>query len=179
MANRWGKNWKQWQTLFSWAPKSLWAVTATMKLKDPCSLEEKLWKTYKSVLNTRGIDLPIKSPYSQNYGFSGSRIQMWELDHKEGRVLKNWCFWTVVLEQTLKRPLDYGKIKPVNPKGNQCWVFIGRTDAEAPTLWSPDVKSRLIGKDPDARKDWRQEEKEMTEDRWLGGITDSTDMNSE
>ena len=156
MANRWGKNWKQWQTLFSWAPKSLWAVTATMKLKDPCSLEEKLWKTYKSVLNTRGIDLPIKSPYSQNYGFSGSRIQMWELDHKEGRVLKNWCFWTVVLEKTFESFSGSKEIKPVNPKGNQPWIFIWRTDAEveAPTLWPPDVKSWLIEKYPDAGKDW-------------------------
>ena len=95
---------------------------------------------------------------------------MWELDHKEGWVLKNWCFWTVVLEKTLENPLDYKEIKPVNPKGNQSWIFIGRTDAEAeaPILCPPDAKSRLIGKDPDAEKDWGQEEKETTEDNMFG-----------
>ena len=88
---------------------------------------------------------------------------MWELDHKEGQSLKNWCFWTVVLEKTLESPLDSKEIKPVNPKGNQSWIFIGRTDAEVPILWPPDVKSWLIGKDPDAGKDWGQEEKGTTE----------------
>ena len=94
---------------------------------------------------------------------------MWELDHKEGWVLKSWCFRAVVLEKTLESPLDCKEIKPVNPKGNQHWMFIGRTDAEVPILWSHDAKSRLIGKDPDAGKDWRQEEKGTTEDeivRW-------------
>ena len=91
---------------------------------------------------------------------------MWELDHKEGWALKNWCFWTVVLEKTLESPLDSKEIKPVNSKGNQSWIFIGRTDAEAeaPILWPPDAKSRLTRKDPDAGKDWRQEEKGMTEE---------------
>ena len=95
---------------------------------------------------------------------------MWELDHKEGWVLKNWCFWTVVLEKTLESPLDCKEIKPVNPKGNQPWTFIGRTDAEAEALilWLPDAKSQLTGKDPDAGKDWRQEEKETTEDEMVG-----------
>ena len=95
-----------------------------------------------------------KGLYSQNYGFSSSHVQMWELDHKEGWVL-NWCFWTVVLEKTLESPLDRKEIKPVNPKGNQPWIFIGRTDAEAetPILWPPDVKSWLTGKDPAAGKD--------------------------
>ena len=83
---------------------------------------------------------------------------MWQLDHKEGWVLKNWCFWTVVLEKTLESPLDYKEIKPVNPKANQSWIFSGRTDAEAPTLESPEAKSQLIGKDPDAGKDWRQKQ---------------------
>ena len=87
----------------------------------------------------------------------------WELDHKESWVPKNCCFWTVVLEKTLESPLDCKEIQPVSPKGNESWIFIGRTDAEAetPILWPPDVKSRLIGKDPDAGKDWRQEEKEI------------------
>ena len=93
-----------------------------------------------------------------------------ELDYKEGRALKNWCFWTVVLEKILESPLDCKEIKPVNPKGNQSWVFTGRTDAksEAPVLWPPDVKNWLTGKDPDAGKDWRQEEKGMTEDEMVG-----------
>jgi len=107
---------------------------------------------------------------SQNYGFPSSCVWIWELDHKESWMLKNWCFWTVVLEKTLKSPLDCQEMKPVNPKGNQCWIFIGRTDAEAkaPILWPPDVKNWLIWKDPDAGKDWRQEEKGMTEDEMVG-----------
>ena len=98
-------------------------------------------------------------------GFSRSHVWMWELDHKEGWVLKNWCFQTV--EKTLKSPLDCKEIKPVNPKGNQSWIVIGRTDAEAPILWPPDVKSQLTGKDCDAGKDWRQEEKGTTEDEMV------------
>ena len=94
---------------------------------------------------------------------------MWELDHKESWVLKNWCFWTVVLEKTLESPLGC-KIKPVNTKGNQSWIFIGKTDAkvEAPIIWPPDVKTQLIRKDPDAGKDWRQEEKGRAEDEMIG-----------
>ena len=99
-----------------------------------------------------------------------SRVWMWELDYKEIWAQKNWCFWTVVLEKTLERPLDCKEIQPVHPKGNPSWVFIGRTDVEAetPILWPPDAKSRLIGKDPDARKDWGQEEKGTTEDEMVG-----------
>ena len=95
---------------------------------------------------------------------------MWELDHKESWVLKNWCFWTLLLEKTLESPLDCKEIKPVNPKGNWPWIFIGRTDAEAEALilWPPDAKNWLIGKDPDTGKDWRQEEKGMTEDEMVG-----------
>ena len=101
---------------------------------------------------------------------------MWELDYKESWV-PNWCFWTVVLEKTLESPLDSKEIQPVHPKGDESWIFIGRTHAEAETLilWSPGVKSWLIWKDPDAGKDWRPEEKGMTEDEWLDGITDSMD----
>ena len=100
---------------------------------------------------------------------------MWELDYKERWAPKNWCFWTVVLEKTLESPLDYKEIQPVNPKGNQSWIFIGRigADTEAPILWTPDVKNQLLRKDPDAGKDWRQEKKETTED----GITDLMDKN--
>ena len=95
---------------------------------------------------------------------------MWEFNHREGWVPKNWCFWTVVLEKTLESPLDSKEIQRVNPKGNQSWIFIGRTDAEAeaPILWPPDVKNWLVGKDPDAGKDWKQEEKGMTEDEMVG-----------
>ena len=109
--------------------------------------------------------LPKKSPYYESYCFSSSHVQMWELDHKEGWALKNWCFQTVVLEKTLESPLACKEIKLVNPKGNQHWIFIGKTDAkaEAPILWPPDEKSCLIGKDPDGGKDWGQEEKGMTE----------------
>ena len=106
----------------------------------------------------------------QSYGFSSGHVWMWELDHKESWVLKNWCFWTVVLKKTLESPLDCREIHPVNPKGNQSWIFIGRADAEAeaPILWPCDSKSQLIGKNPNAGQDWRQE-KGMTEDemvRW-------------
>ena len=89
---------------------------------------------------------------------------------------KNSCLWTVVLEKTLESPLDSKEIKPVNPEENQPWIFIGKTDAEAPILWPPDVKSQFIRKDPDAGKDWRQEEKGTTEARWLDGLTDLMDM---
>ena len=111
-----------------------------------------------------------KGPSSQSYGFSSSHGWMWELDHKEGWAPKNWCFWTVVLEKTLESPLNSKKIKPLNPKGNQSWIFIGRTDAEAeaPILWPPDVKSQFTGKDPDTGKDWRQDEKGTTEDEMVG-----------
>ena len=95
---------------------------------------------------------------------------MWELDYKENWALENWCFWTVVLEKTLESDVDSKEVQPVNPKGNQSWIFIGRTDAEAetPILWQPDVKSWLIWKDSDAGKDWKWEEKGMTEDEMVG-----------
>ena len=103
---------------------------------------------------------------------------MWEFDYKESWALKNWYFWTAVLQKTLESPLDCKEIQLANPKGNQSWIFIGRTDVEAeiPTLWPPDVKNWLIWKDPNAGKYWGQEEKGMTEDAMLDGITDSMDM---
>ena len=111
-----------------------------------------------------------KGPYSQSYGFSSSRVWIWALDHKESWTLKNWCFWTVVLEKTLESPLDSKEIQPVHPEGDQSWIFIGRTDAKAetPVLWPPDGKNWLIWKDHDAGKDWRQEEKGTTEDEMVG-----------
>ena len=121
-----------------------------------------------SILKSR--DITHKGLSSQSYGFSSSHVWMWELDYKESLAPKNWCFWTVVLEKTLESPLDCKEIKPVHPKGNQSWIFTGRTDAEAeiPILWPPDGKNQLIGKNPDAGKDWRQEEKGMTEDETVG-----------
>ena len=122
-----------------------------------------------SILKSRDITLN-KDPSSQSYGFSSSHVWMWELDYKQNRAPKNWCFWTVVLEMTLESPLDSKEIQPVRPKGNQSWIFIGRTDAEAetPILWPPDEKNWLIWKDPDAGKDCRQVEKGTTEDEMIG-----------
>ena len=106
---------------------------------------------------------------SQSYGFSSSYIWIWELDCEENWELKIWCFWIVVLKKTLESPLDCKEIQPVNPKGNQSWIFIGKTvaEAETPILWPPDVKNWLIWKDPDAGKDWKQEEK-ATENEMVG-----------
>ena len=142
------------------APKSLQMVTTAMKLKDACSLERSYDQPRQNIKKQRH-HFADKGPYSQSCVFSSSHIWMWELDHKEAWVPKNWCFWTVVLEKTFESPLDCKESKPVSPKGNQSWIFSGRTDveAEAPVLWPRDVKSWLIGKDPDAGKDWGQEEK--------------------
>ena len=132
-------------------------------------LGRKAMTNLDSILKSRG-HFANKASYSQSYGFSSSHVWMWELDHKESWVPKNWCFWTVVLERTLENPLYCKEIKPVNPKGKQSWIFIGRTDAEAkaPILWPSYMKNWLIGKDPDAGKDWRQEEKGTTEDEMVG-----------
>ena len=110
-----------------------------------------------------------KCPSGQSYGFSSGHVWMWELDYKESWVLKNWCFWTVVLEKTLEGPLDYKEIQPVHPIGDQSWVFIGGTDVETetPILWPPDMTDWFIWKDPDAGKDWGQEEKGITEDEMV------------
>ena len=128
-----------------------------------------------SVLKSRDMPLLPKVSIVKAVVFL---VVMWQLDHKEGWTLKNWCFQIVVLEKSLERPLDI-KIKPVKPKGNQPWIFIGRTNAEAEAsiLWPPDAKSQLIGKDPDAGKDWKQKEKGAAEDEMLDGITDSVDIN--
>ena len=109
-----------------------------------------------------------KGSSSQSYGFSSDHVRMSELDDKESWALRNWYFRTVVLEKTLESPLDCKEIQPVHPKGDQSWVFIGRADAETPIFWPPDTKNWLTGKDPDAGKDWRQEEKGMTEDEIVG-----------
>ena len=141
------------------------------------------WKTFAS--RKKSFDRPrqcikkqrhyfaYKHPYSQSYGFSSSHVWVWELDNKKCWAPKNWCFWTVMLEKTLESPLNCKEIKQVNPEGNQSWIFIGRTDAEAeiPKLWPPDMKSWLIGKYPDAGQNWREEEKGKTEDEMVGDIT--------
>ena len=122
-----------------------------------------------SILKSQRPYFTNKGPSSQSYGFSSSHVWMWELDYKGSWAPKNWCFRTVVLEKILESPLDCREIQPVHPKGNQSWIFIGRTDAEAetPIHWPPDAKNQLIRKDPDAGKDWRREEKGMTEDEMV------------
>ena len=150
------KQWKQLQTLFWGAPKSLQMVSAAMKLKDTP------WK--------ESYDQSRQHIKKQRHYFASSHVWMWELDYKESWALKNWCFWTVVLEKTLESPLDCKEIQPVHLKGNQSWIFIRRIDVEAetPIIWPPDAKKWLVWKYPDARKDWRQEEKGMTDDEMIG-----------
>ena len=164
-----GKQWKQWEILFSWAPKSLQVLTAAMKLRSVAPWKKSYDQSRQHIKKQRHY-FADKGPSSQSYVFSSSHVWMWELDHKESWALKNRCFWTVVLEKTLESPLDWKEIQPVSPKGNQPWIFIGKTDAEAetPILWPPDAKIWLIWKDPDAGKDWRQEKKGTTEDGMVG-----------
>ena len=135
-----------------------------------CTLEIKLWDKPRQHIKKKKHTHHFvhKGLYGQSYGFSSSHVRMWELDSKKN-LGPNWCFQSVVLEKTLESPLDSKEIKPINPKGDQPWIFIGRTDAkaEAPILWPPDANSWLIGKDLDAGKDWRQEEKEAAEDEMV------------
>ena len=145
-------------------------VTAAIKLKDACFLEEKLDQPRQHIKRQRHY-FANKGVSSQRYSFSSSHVWMWQLEYKESWAPVNLCFWTVVLEKTLRSPLDCKEIQPVHPKGKKSWIFIGRTDAETetPILWPPHVKDWLIGKDPDVEKDWMQEEKGTTEDemvRW-------------
>ena len=154
--------------LISWAPKSLWIVIAAMKLKVLAPWKESYDKPRQCIKKQRHHFADkghiVKAMVFPAVMYGCERWTTWKLS------AKNWCFWTVVLEKTLESPLDRKEIKPVNPKGNQPWIFIGRTDAaaEAPILRPPDAKSQLIGKDPDARKDWGQNEKGMTEDKMVG-----------
>ena len=158
-----GKQRKQWQTLFGGAPKITADSDHRSEIKRCLLLGRKLWQTCVALclclimsdslkptqlIKKQRHTFADKCPFSQSYGFSSSHVQMWKLDHKEGRTLKNWCFQIVVLEKTFQSPLDCKKIKAVNAKGNQPWIFIRKTDAEAeaPILWLPDVKSWLIGK---------------------------------
>ena len=149
-------------------------VIAAMKLKDSFSLDKSYVQSRQHAKKQLHY-FADKSLARQSY-FSSSHVWMWELYYEESQVVKNWCFWTVgdaselVLEKTLKSPLDCVEIQPVHPKGNQSWIFIGSTDAEVetPILWPPDVKNCLIGKDSDAGRDWGQEGKGTTEDEMAG-----------
>ena len=172
-----GKQWKQWLTSLFWAQKSLQMVIAAMKLKDAYSLES--YDLPRQHIKKQSHCFVNKDPSSQGYGFSSSHVWMWELDCKESWAPKNGYFWTVVLEKTLESPLDCKEIQPVHPKGNQSWIFIGKTDAETetPILWPPDVKNWLIWKHPELGKIEGERRRGWQRMRWLDGIIDSMDMN--
>ena len=172
-----GEKLKQWQIFFPWAPKITAESDCSHEIKVLTPLKKRYDK-HRQCIKKQRHHFADKCPYSQTYGFARSHVWMWELDHKEGWVLKNWCFLTVVLEKTLESSLDSKELKAVNPEINQPWIFIGRTGAkgEAPILWPAGVKSRLIGKDPDSGKDWGQDEKGQQRMRWLAVITDALDM---
>ena len=169
MANRWGN---------SGNSDRLFFLGSKITADGDCSHEIKTFAPWKKSYDHHRQYIKKQRRYftnrvfqsSQSYGFSSSHVWMWELCHKESWVLKNWCFWTVVLEKTLESPLDCKEIQPVHPKGNQSWIFTGRTNAEAETsiLWPPDAKNWLVGKDSDAGKDWRQNEKRTKEDEMVG-----------
>ena len=140
------------------------------EIKRRLLLGRKVMTNLDSILNSRDITLLTEVYLVKATVFYSSHVWMWKLDYKESWALKNWCFWTVVLETALESSLDCQEVKPVNPRGNQSWIFIGRTDtkAETPTIWPSDAKNWLIWKNPDAGKDWRQEEKGMTENEMVG-----------
>ena len=173
-----GKKWKQWQTLFFWATKSLQIVTAAMKWKTLAPWKKNYDKPRQFIKKQRH-QLVNRYPSSQSYGFfPRSHVWMWQFDHNEGWAWKNWCSLTVVLEKILESPLDCKEIQPVHPKENQSWIFIGRTDAtaEAPVLWPPDTKSWLIWKTLMLEKIEGRRRREQQRMKWLEGITNSMDM---
>ena len=149
------KQWKQWQTLFFGLQNHCrwWLQPWNKKMLTPW---KKSYDQHKQHVKNQRHYFINKDPSSQGYGFSSIQVWMWEFDYKESWVLKNWCFWSVVLEKTLESPLDCKEIQPVHPKGNQSWIFIGRADfeGETPILWPPNAKSWLIWKDPVAGKGW-------------------------
>ena len=175
MVNRWGNNGNSDRLIFLGSK-----ITADGDFQGAniLFLGRKAMTNLDSILKSRDTTLLTKVHLVKGMVFSSSNVWMWELDYKESWAPKNWYFWTMVMEKTLESPLDCKEIQPVHPKGNQSWIFIGRTDAEAktPILWPPDEKNWLIGKDSDAGKDWRQEEKGRQMVRWLDGITNSMDM---
>ena len=164
-----GRQWKQCQTILG-GSKITADGDCSHEIKRCLLLGRKVMTNLDSLLKSRDITLPTKVSLVKAMIFSSGHVWIWELDCEESWAPKNWCFWTVVLEKTLESPLDCKEIQPVHPKGDQSWVFIGRTDveAEAPILWPPDEKSWFIGKDPDAGRDWGQEEKGTTEDEMAG-----------
>ena len=169
MANRWGNSGNS-VRLYFWGLQNhcrWWLQPWNWEM---LLLGRKVMTNLDSIFRSRDSSLPTKVHIVKAVVFSSSHVWMWELDYKERWVLKNWCFWTVVLEKTLEGPLDCEEVKPVHPKGNQSWIFIGRTDAEAetPIFWPPDSKNWLTGKNPGTGKDWRQEEKGTTEDEMVG-----------
>ena len=165
-----GKQWKQGQTLFWGASKITADGDCSHEIKRHLLLGRKVMTNLDSILKSRDITLSTKFRLVKAMAFSSGHVWMWELDCEESWVPKNWCFWTVVLEKTVESPLDFKKIQPVHSEGDQSWVFIGRTEVESvtPILWPPNEKSWLTGKDPDAGKDWGQEEKRMIEDEMVG-----------
>ena len=154
LANRMGKGGSS-DRIFFLVCKITAQVNCSHEIKRHLLLGRKVMTNLKCIKKQRH-HLANKGPYSQNYGFFSSHVQMWDLDHKEGWALEKWCFHLVLLEKTLESLLDCKEIKPVNPKGNQPWILTGRIDAEAPILWPPDKKSQLTVKDPDAGKHWGQ-----------------------
>ena len=169
-----GKQWKQLTDFIFLGSKITADGNCSHEIKRRLLLGRKAMTNLESILKSRDIYFTNRS---QSYGFSSRHVWMWELDYQESWAQKNWCFWTVMLEKTLESPLNCKEIQPVHPKGDQSWVFIGRIDVEAetPILWPPDAKSWLIWKDPDAGKDWGQEEKGMTGwDGWMASLTQWT-----
>ena len=168
-----GKQCKQCLTLFLRGSKITADSDCCYEIKRHLVLGRKVMTNLDSIFKSRDITCQ-KNPSSQGYGFSSGHVWMWELDYKKSWVPKHWWFWTVVLEMALESPLDCNQspleIQPVHPTGNQSWIFIGRTDAKAetPKFWPSDAKNWPIWKDPDAEKDWRQEEKGMTENETVG-----------
>ena len=173
-----GKQWKQWQTLFSWAPKITADGDCSHEIKGHFLLGRKAVTNLDSILKSRDITLPTKVHPAKALVFLVVTYGCWELEYNESWAPKNWCFWTMMLEKTLESPLDHKEIKPVNPKGNQSWIFIEITEAEAessilwPWMWRTDsLEKTLMLRKIEGRR--RRERERM---RWLGGITDSMDM---
>ena len=170
MTNRWGNSGNS-DRLYFGGLQNHCRWYCSHEIKRCLLLWRKPMTNLDSILKSQKHYSANKGPSSQSYGFFSSHVWMWELDYKESWAPGNWCFWTVVLDKTLESLLDSKEIQPVYPKGNQSWIFIGRTDAEAetPILWPPDEKNWLIWKDPDTGKDWRREEKGMTRgwDGWM------------
>ena len=171
MANRWSNTGNSGWLIFL-GSKITSDGDCSHEIKRQLLLGRKVMTNLDSTLKSRDMQrhyFANKDLFSQGYIFSSSHVWMWELDYKENLAPKKWCFWNVVLEKTFESPLDCKEIQPVHPKGNQSGMFIGKTCwHESPTLWPPDAKSWLIGKDPDAGKDWRKEEKGMTENEMVG-----------